>query len=105
MKRTIQIQKYSDPGHGWFSVPLTVLKECDVSIDSYEYVIVNKKGTRVYFEEDCAWENLFNQLKEKGIEIKCKCFHGNKVSKIRNYPVVDIPYLKRMRPTFFNEVK
>lgn len=101
MKKTITIQKYSDPGHGWFSLPLTALKDYGLSLESFDKLTVNSKGTRVYFEEDCEFTPIFNQLKEKGINIKIKDNHTNKQCKIRSYGIISLDMLKFHRGHFF----
>jgi hypothetical protein len=99
--KKITLQKLNDPGHGWYSVPLSLINKLKINLNAYEKITTNPKGTRVYFEEDCEYENIFSQIQNLGISIAIKDLHTNKQSKVRNYPVVTLDYLKQMRPHFF----
>lgn len=97
MIKTLTINKYNDPGHGWYALPLEIIKKLNIDLTMCETVICNRKASVIFFEEDCAFTPIYNQLIAKGIDLKVKSFHGNKQSKVRNYPVVDVPYLKRFK--------
>lgn len=75
---------YADPGHAWAKVPRKFLQELDIlnRISSYSY----QRKENVYLEEDCDLSLLVETLQSKGIKFSFKEYHGNKTSRIRNYP-------------------
>lgn len=75
---------YSDPGHGWARVPLSILKTLGIAdkVSTYSYW---RKG-HAYLEEDCDLSLLISAMRERGITPKftervCRERH----SKIRGY--------------------
>jgi hypothetical protein len=81
--KKITIPVYSDPGHAWFKVSKSLLKELGIEsqITNYSY----KRGNFAYLEEDCDATTLVNALDSHGIKYKVKEFPSNKQSKIRSY--------------------
>jgi hypothetical protein len=75
---------YSDPSHGWAKVSRQLLQELNIldRISSYSY----QRKDYVYLEEDCDLSLLVETLQSKGIKFSFKEYHGNKTSRIRNYP-------------------
>lgn len=81
--KTITLQFYSDPGHGWLKTPIKLLEQLEIhdQISPYSYV----KNTYAYLEED-ADAYLFSKAIEKaGIQVKVTNHTGNRESAIRNF--------------------
>jgi hypothetical protein len=99
---TVQIQKFNDPGHGWFSLSLSEIKKLEQKTSFelsalYESVVVNPKATRIYFEEDCEGSPFFSFLEQNNIKISLtKNYHGNKQSRIRGYGSISVLKLKEL---------
>lgn len=76
-------QVYNDPGHAWAKVPRKTLKDLGIEdkITSYSY----QRGDYAYLEEDCDLSTLISALKARGIQPVFREYHGNKISRIRNY--------------------
>lgn len=74
---------YSDPGHGWVKVPLSVLSKLGIidKITSFSYI----RGNNAYLEEDEDASLFVNELKAMGVTPKFKDAYTNKYSKIRSY--------------------
>lgn len=49
--RTVTVRWFSDPGHGWLSVPRAAVRELGVKPSRYSYV--GRTGGVLYLEEDC----------------------------------------------------
>ena len=79
--KKIKLKKINDPGHGWLSVPLKLVKELGIEkeISVYSYMSL----TRAYLEEDSDMGILLNKLKEKNIEYDISVLESEKTS-IRN---------------------
>lgn len=98
--KTLTINKYNDPGHGWFALPVKKNESLQLDMRKYEKLTTNPKGTIVFFEEDCEFNDIIDQLEKRNITLKVKSFHGNKQSKIRNYPFVRTEHILHMRDCF-----
>jgi hypothetical protein len=76
---------YSDPGHGWIKVPMSLLIDLEIAhkISRYSYM---RKGF-AYLEEDCDASTFFNAYRARyGIDPKVKEYSAReKSSKIRSY--------------------
>ena len=86
MTRTITLQMFSDPGHGWVRFPKARLQKLGIAdkISSYSY----QNGNNAFLEEDCDLTVLINALKAQGYEeIKFRGGSSNRLSKIRNYNI------------------
>lgn len=84
VKETIHIKEYSDDGHGWAAVKLSLLETLGITkqISPYSY----QKGQTVYLEEDCDYEIFINAvLKMYGSYTK-EHSNTNGISPIRSYP-------------------
>lgn len=82
--KTITLQFFSDPGHGWVRFPKARLVKLGIAnkISSYSY----QRGANAFLEEDCDVTTLVNALRARGYtDIKFKGGSTNKQSKIRNY--------------------
>ena len=87
MARSITLNYYQDPGHGWVRVSMGLLHGLKIAheISPFSY----RRNDYAYLEEDCDLSRLLTAAQAAGIEIKLKQFHTNKNSKIRGYR----PYL------------
>ena len=84
MSKTITLQMFSDPGHGWVRFPKARLVKLGIAdkISTYSY----QNGANAFLEEDCDLTVLVNALKAAGYEdIKFKEGWTNRRSKIRNF--------------------
>lgn len=81
--KTLTFDFYTDPGHGWVKVKLSLIKQLGIKskISTYSYV----RGKYVYLEEDCDAGELFKALQDRSIEVKWRDHHSDKRSKIRGY--------------------
>ena len=75
---------YSDPGHGWLKVPMSILDVLGIKgkITPYSY----QRGENAYLEEDCDATLFINAFKEKyGTEPSFKFHSTDRRSKIRSF--------------------
>jgi hypothetical protein len=82
--KTLTLNYYQDPGHGWVKVKLSLLQRLGIAeqISTYSYM----RKDNVYLEEDCDLGRLYNALDNAGITLKLKSFVAReKRSKIRSY--------------------
>lgn len=82
MKRKFDF--YSDPGHGWLKVPVSLLEKLGIAgkITSYSYL----RGDFAYLEEDCDVGTFISAYKEAtGDYPKCRPHIADKSSRIRSY--------------------
>jgi hypothetical protein len=81
--RTLKLNYFTDPGHGWVSVKLETLKTLGIAgkISGYSYM----RGASAYLEEDCDLAALFAVCDSQGIKIELQTKHTNKHSPIRSY--------------------
>ena len=58
--------KHSDPGHGWLEVTPSDLSEVGLKLaDISGYSYKNRRGTRLFLEEDCDASLFFKAYKDK----------------------------------------
>lgn len=84
MNKTITLQMFSDPGHGWVRFPKARLARLGIAdkVSPYSY----QNGANAFLEEDCDLTLLINALRDHGYtDFKFKGGCTNKQSKIRNY--------------------
>ena len=83
MARSLTLNYYQDPGHGWVRVSVGLLHGLKIAedISAYSY----RREDYAYLEEDCDLSRLMAAAQAAGITIKLKQFHTNKTSKIRSY--------------------
>lgn len=80
----MKIDVYSDPGHGWAAVPLTLLDRLGLldRITAYSYM----RGRFAYLEEDCDLSTFMAAAKAAGIAVEFRQWvSGYRRSRIRNY--------------------
>ena len=89
MGKPITLKFYSDPGHGWLAVKMSLLERVGFDVNdftAYSY----RKGDTVYLEEDCDasrfMESLQRVLDPHEYTIVEKS--TNKRSTIRSYPSI-----------------
>lgn len=82
-QKTMTLQYYTDPGHGWAKVNRQVLINLGIAedISAYSYM----RGDFVYLEEDCDLDRLYQAADQASITIKLREHWTNKTSKIRSY--------------------
>lgn len=81
----LKINYFTDPGHGWASVKLSILEDLGLidQISHYSYI----DGKSAYLEEDCDMGRLFDACKARNIELQLTEKHTNNRSKIRGFSV------------------
>ena len=75
---------YSDPGHGWIKVPVSLLEKLGIAdkITPYSY----RRGDFAYLEADCDAGTFIVAYKEAtGDYPNCRPHIADKSSKIRSY--------------------
>ena len=82
MSKDISLKFYSDQGHGWICVKVSLLFKLGIqySFDEYSYI----RGKSIYIEED-SLRILINALKENGYNYNYIEKHTDKSSPIRSY--------------------
>lgn len=81
--KTLTLDYYQDPGHGWVKIKLDKLAELgiDQDISYFSYT----KGAYAYLEEDSDLTKLIKACEDQGIMLHFKEHHTDRDSKIRNY--------------------
>ena len=81
--RSLTLNYYQDPGHGWVRVSVGLLHGLKIAhlITPYSY----RRGDHAYLEEDGDLSQLLTAAAAAGITVKLKQHHTNKRSKIRSY--------------------
>jgi hypothetical protein len=58
--------KHNDPGHGWLEVSPSDLKAVGLTLaDITPYSFKNRRGNRLFLEEDCDLSTFFSAYKAK----------------------------------------
>jgi hypothetical protein len=82
--RSLTLNFYTDPGHGWAKVNKKVLNDLGIAedISAYSYM----RGDYAYLEEDCDLGRLMAAAQAAGINLKLReqCSR-ERSSKIRSY--------------------
>ena len=83
--KTLKLNYFTDPGHGWVSVKRKTLIDLGIEnhISTYSYM----RGNSAYLEEDCDLGLLYRACDSMGIDINLTTKHTNKRSPIRSYAV------------------
>lgn len=83
MARSITIQIFEDPGHGWARFPKQRLAKLGIAekISAYSY----QNGANAFLEEDCDLGVLIDALRQRGYEIRFRTHHTDRSSKIRSF--------------------
>ena len=83
MVKTITLQSFSDPGHGWVRFPKARLVKLGIAdrISPFSY----QNGANAFLEEDCDLGLLITALRDRGYDVKFKGGSSNRQSKIRGY--------------------
>jgi hypothetical protein len=80
----MKINAYSDPGHGWAAVPLTLLDRLGLldQITTYSYM----RGKYAYLEEDCDLDAFMTAARAAGLAVEFRQWvSGYRRSRIRGY--------------------
>lgn len=80
----MKINAYSDPGHGWAAVPLSLLQRLDLldRVTPYSYL----RGRFAYLEEDCDLSTFMDAARAAGLKIEFRqTVSGYRRSRIRGY--------------------
>ena len=79
----MNINYYTDPGHGWAACKIDTLRELGIAdaISHYSYM----RGRTAYLEEDCDFARLLDALAAAGVDYSIVQKHTNKRSPIRSY--------------------
>ena len=80
----MKLDVYSDPGHGWAAVPLTLLQRLDLldRITPYSYM----RGKYAYLEEDCDLDTFMTAARAAGLAVEFRQYvSGYRRSRIRGY--------------------
>lgn len=79
----IEIKFHSDAGHGWYEVPISLIKELKLTkkITHFSY----KKGNSAYLEEDLDASTLIDELNKREMEYNIIELPHVDNSPIRNY--------------------
>lgn len=84
----MKITKYSDSAHGWYRVPMTMVRQAEskgVVFTDYSYR--SKSGKYAYLEEDCDASRFFQAMGGRdNFQIEYKYTKGNARSQIRYFP-------------------
>ena len=82
---TTKFHYYSDPGHGWLKVKISLLEELGIAdkISSYSYMM----GEHAYLEEDADASLFIDTMRKAGkpYEFVEHCTKADNRSAIRNY--------------------
>lgn len=81
--KTMALDYYQDPGHGWVKIGLDKLAALGIAedISSYSYM----RNGFAYLEEDGDLSQLFTACDAAGIKLKLRSHNCNNRSKIRSY--------------------
>jgi hypothetical protein len=81
--RNLTLSYFTDPGHGWVSIKIEVLKNLGIAdkVSNYSYT----RGASAYLEEDSDLGLLYATCDALGIKIDLLPKHTNNRSPIRSY--------------------
>ena len=81
----MKLNFFTDPGHGWVEVPISLVRELNIAnkISHYSY----RKHNLAFLEEDCDAGLLIEALKARGDSIELvEINEPNRESFVRNLP-------------------
>ena len=81
--KTITLNSYSDPGHGWLKCKRKLLVDLGIA-DKISYFSYQRNDD-VFLEEDCDVSVFMDAMRARGVEVKFRHYSSNKSSRIRNY--------------------
>lgn len=73
-----------DPGHGWFIVPASLVRELGCTPTRYSYL--DRDADLAYLEEDCDAAPFITALRRLGIEPQIVSHHVNGDAACRSLP-------------------
>lgn len=81
--KSMTLDFYQDPGHGWVKIHLDKLKQLGIEKDISYFSYTRKQYA--YLEEDCDLSKLIKACEDRGIVLKFREHNSDRDSKIRNY--------------------
>lgn len=85
LKRRYTFKAYSDPGHSWIRVPMSLLEELGIDRQISRYSYASPSGKYAYLEEDMDWGTFYRAI-EGRTEFDVNVVIQDKPSHIRRYP-------------------
>lgn len=81
--KTIKLNSYSDPGHGWLKCKRKLLVDLGIAdkISRFSY----QRNDDVFLEEDCDVSLFMKAMESRGVQVTFKHHSTNKSSRIRSY--------------------
>lgn len=76
----MRVTYFQDPGHGWISVPLTILADWEIKPSKYSY----RDGVNGYLEEDMDAGLFMRAARERGVPVEIVESHSDSDHWIRN---------------------
>jgi len=76
---------YSDSGHGWLEVPVSLLKELGIQYDISRYSYLSKCHNYAYLEEDCDYTRFAIAMEKAGRKFSYTEVYKDGDSHIRQY--------------------
>lgn len=64
----LNLNFFTDPGHGWLEVPHTIVRELGLTPTPYSY----RNAEFAYLEEDCDAHAFMEAAKARGFEVALK---------------------------------
>lgn len=83
LEENMKFPFYTDPGHGWLKVPISLLRELGIEsrITRYSY----RRGDHAYLEEDCDAMTFIKAMEARGRKVEFDEHSSNRESVIRGY--------------------
>ena len=69
---TIELEFFSDPGHGWLQAPIELLDRVGVTGQISRYSYIHASQGMAYLEEDCDLPRLLEACKKRGTMVKIR---------------------------------
>jgi hypothetical protein len=86
MTKELKLTVYTDPGHGWVAVPLSLVEELGIKDIITPYSYFDKRNDMCYLEEDCDAGVFVKVAKEKGFTFNFRESHNDWESFVRKLP-------------------
>ena len=82
----MNITYHTDPGHGWFAVPITLLQRLAIHPKVSTYSYIDTAAGFVYLEEDCDASLFMAACDDNEIAVELVDKHTDRDHWIRNLP-------------------
>ena len=86
MTQELELTFYTDPGHGWLAVPITLVRILGIQDIITGYSYYDERNGMAYLEEDCDASVFVKAAKREGWDFKFKENHTDALSFIRHLP-------------------